>query len=109
MQVATLFAFVLYPESTPIVEAHRASLDLAAAGIVLGQSVLTQADVDIDKDAGLNTYVVLTADSNLRLLAAAMEEARRRPADQAVLVCLSGRGDKDLATVLAALGKGGEA
>jgi len=29
----TLFAFVLYPESTPVVEAHRASLDLAAAGI----------------------------------------------------------------------------
>jgi len=29
----TVFAFVVYPESTPIVEAHRASLDLAAAGI----------------------------------------------------------------------------
>jgi arsenite-transporting ATPase len=29
----TLFAFVLYPESTPVVEAHRASADLAAAGI----------------------------------------------------------------------------
>ena len=29
----TVFVFVVYPESTPIVEAHRASLDLAAAGI----------------------------------------------------------------------------
>jgi arsenite-transporting ATPase len=29
----TLFAFVLYPESTPILEAQRASQDLAAAGI----------------------------------------------------------------------------
>jgi len=29
----TVFAFVVYPESTPVVEAHRASLDLAAAGI----------------------------------------------------------------------------
>ncbi len=29
----TVFAFVLYPESTPVVEAYRASQDLAAAGI----------------------------------------------------------------------------
>jgi arsenite/tail-anchored protein-transporting ATPase len=29
----TVFTFVVYPESTPIVEAHRASQDLAAAGI----------------------------------------------------------------------------
>ncbi len=29
----TVFAFVVYPESTPVVEAHRASLDLGAAGI----------------------------------------------------------------------------
>ena len=29
----TVFAFVVYPESTPVVEAHRASQDLAAAGI----------------------------------------------------------------------------
>jgi arsenite-transporting ATPase len=29
----TVFAFVVLPESTPVVEAHRASLDLAAAGI----------------------------------------------------------------------------
>ena len=41
----TLFAFVLYPESTPVVEAHRASLDLAAAGIstqlVVANQVIT--------------------------------------------------------------------
>jgi arsenite-transporting ATPase len=29
----SVFAFVVYPESTPVVEAHRASQDLAAAGI----------------------------------------------------------------------------
>lgn len=29
----TVFAFVVYPESTPVVEAYRASQDLAAAGI----------------------------------------------------------------------------
>lgn len=41
----TLFAFVVYPESTPVVEAHRASLDLAAAGIptqlVVANQVIT--------------------------------------------------------------------
>lgn len=29
----TVFAFVVYPESTPVIEAYRASQDLAAAGI----------------------------------------------------------------------------
>lgn len=32
------------------------------------QSVLSQADVDLDKDAGFNLYVVLTANSNLSLI-----------------------------------------
>ena len=32
------------------------------------ESVLSQADVDLDKDAGLNLYVVLTADSNMSLV-----------------------------------------
>ena len=32
------------------------------------ESVLSQADVDLDKDAGLNLYVVLTANSNLSLV-----------------------------------------
>ena len=43
--IGTLFAFVVYPESTPVVEAHRASLDLAAAGIptqlVVANQVIT--------------------------------------------------------------------
>jgi arsenite/tail-anchored protein-transporting ATPase len=38
----TLFAFVLYPESTPVVEAHRASRDLAAAGIATQVVVANQ-------------------------------------------------------------------
>ncbi|MDA0243136.1 MAG: TRC40/GET3/ArsA family transport-energizing ATPase [Chloroflexi bacterium] len=33
------FAFVMYPESTPIVEAHRASLELATLGIPTGLAV----------------------------------------------------------------------
>ena len=32
------------------------------------ESVVSQADVDLDKDAGLNLYVVLTANSNLSLV-----------------------------------------
>lgn len=32
------------------------------------ESVLTQTDIDQDKDTGLNTYVVLTADSDLSLI-----------------------------------------
>jgi hypothetical protein len=34
------------------------------------ESVLSQADIDKDKGAGLNTYVVLTADSSLPLISA---------------------------------------
>ena len=32
------------------------------------QRVVSQADIDLDKDAGLNLYVVLTANSNLSLI-----------------------------------------
>ena len=32
------------------------------------ESVISQADIDLDKDAGLNLYVVLTANSNLSLV-----------------------------------------
>ena len=32
------------------------------------KSVVSQADIDLDKDAGLNLYVVLTANSNLSLV-----------------------------------------
>jgi arsenite-transporting ATPase len=38
----TLFAFVVHPESTPVVEAHRASLDLADAGIATQLVVANQ-------------------------------------------------------------------
>ena len=32
------------------------------------KSVVSQADIDLDKDAGFNLYVVLTANSNLSLV-----------------------------------------
>jgi hypothetical protein len=33
------------------------------------ESVISQADIDLDKGAGLNTYVVLTGNSNTALVA----------------------------------------
>jgi tryptophan synthase beta chain len=42
-------------------------------------------------------------------LAFAMEEAARRPKDQVVVVCLSGRGDKDLDIVTGEAAKAGGA
>lgn len=38
----TTFIFVVYPENTPIVEAHRASLDLREAGIPTGMIIANQ-------------------------------------------------------------------
>lgn len=49
----TLFAFVVYPESTPVVEAHRASLDLAAAGI---QTQLVVANQVIAAEQATNAF-----------------------------------------------------
>jgi len=44
---------------------------------------------------------IIPALESSHALAAALREAAARPRDQAVLVCLSGRGDKDLDHVTA--------
>lgn len=49
----TVFAFVLYPESTPVVEAYRASQDLAAAGIPTQFVVANQV---IPADLATNSF-----------------------------------------------------
>lgn len=49
----TLFAFVVYPESTPVLEAHRASQDLAAAGI---QTQLVVANQVIPAEQATNAF-----------------------------------------------------
>jgi len=48
---------------------------------------------------------IIPALESAHALAAAIEEARRRPADQAILVCLSGRGDKDLDHAIRAMAR----
>ena len=42
---------------------------------------------------------IIPALESAHALAAALREARRRPREEAILVCLSGRGDKDLAHI----------
>lgn len=49
----TVFAFVVYPESTPVVEAHRASRDLAAAGI---RTQLVVANQVIPEEQATNVF-----------------------------------------------------
>lgn len=49
----TVFAFVVYPESTPVVEAHRASQDLAAAGI---RTQLVVANQVIPEEQATNVF-----------------------------------------------------
>jgi len=39
---------------------------------------------------------IIPALESSHALAAAIKEAKQRPKDQAILVCISGRGDKDL-------------
>jgi tryptophan synthase beta chain len=48
---------------------------------------------------------IIPALESSHALAAAIEEARKRPRDQAILVCLSGRGDKDLDHITAYLAR----
>jgi tryptophan synthase beta chain len=51
---------------------------------------------------------IIPALESSHALAAAIEEARRRPAEQAICVCLSGRGDKDLDHAMRAMARLGE-
>jgi tryptophan synthase beta chain len=51
---------------------------------------------------------IIPALESSHALAAAIEEARKRPSKEAICVCLSGRGDKDLDHAMRAIARLGE-
>ena len=66
----------------------------------------------VDDRTALQTFQLLArlegiipALESSHAVAAALQEAAKRKPDDAILVCLSGRGDKDLAHALAAIEK----
>ena len=71
--------------------------------------------VSIDDRTALQTFQLLArlegiipALESSHAIAAAMQEAARRKPEDVILVCLSGRGDKDLAHALAAIERMGK-
>ena len=108
-------SYLLQDDAGQVIEAHSISAGLDYPGVGPEHAHL--------KDSGRATYVAITdaeALDALQLLcrtegiipaletahavAHAVRIAAGRPADQAIVVCLSGRGDKDLDTVIDALG-----
>jgi tryptophan synthase beta chain len=108
-------SYLLQDEAGQVIEAHSISAGLDYPGVGPEHSYL--------KDSGRATYVAVTdaeALEGLQLLCRtegiipaletahavyhAVKVAAGRPAEQAIVICLSGRGDKDLNTVIDALG-----
>lgn len=108
-------SYLLQDEAGQVIEAHSISAGLDYPGVGPEHAYL--------KDSGRATYVAVTDDEaleGLQLLCRtegiipaletahavyhAVKVAAARPADQAIVICLSGRGDKDLNTVIDALG-----
>lgn len=111
-------SYVLQDSAGQIMEAHSVSAGLDYPGVGPEHSFL--------KDIGRVQYVTATDNEALaafktlcrtegiipalessHALAAAIREAGKRKKDEIILVCLSGRGDKDLAHVATLMGKGG--
>jgi tryptophan synthase beta chain len=108
-------SYLLQDEHGQVVEAHSISAGLDYPGVGPEHSYL--------KDAGRASYVAITDDEALttfqtlcraegiipalessHAVAYALKLAAGRPADQAIVVNLSGRGDKDIHTVAEELG-----
>ena len=108
-------SYLLQDDAGQVIEAHSISAGLDYPGVGPEHAHL--------KDSGRASYVAITdaeALDALQLLcrtegiipaletahavAHAVRIAAERPADQSVVICLSGRGDKDLNTVIDALG-----
>ena len=111
-------SYLLQDEHGQVLEAHSISAGLDYPGVGPEHSFL--------KDAGRAEYVAITdaealeafqllcrtegiipALESSHALAYATKLAAERPADEVILVNLSGRGDKDMNTVMQALGMGG--
>ena len=107
-------SYLLQNADGQVQEAHSISAGLDYPGVGPEHAWLKECGraryVAVEDRAALDAFQLLArlegiipALESSHAIAATMEEARRRPAKQSLLVCLSGRGDKDLAHALAAI------
>ncbi len=109
-------SYLLQDADGQVTEAYSVSAGLDYPGVGpehallkdLGRARYTAVD-DRSALAAFQTLArlegIIPALESAHALAAAIEEARRRPADQAIAVCLSGRGDKDLDHAMRAIAR----
>ncbi|OQX22787.1 MAG: tryptophan synthase subunit beta [Desulfobacteraceae bacterium IS3] len=110
-------SYLLQDVNGQIIEAHSISAGLDYPGVGPEHSMLKEAKrvryESIEDGQALEAFQTLCALEGIipalessHALAQAMIEARKRPKSDILLVCLSGRGDKDLGIVASALKKG---
>ncbi len=109
-------SYLLQDEAGQVTEAHSISAGLDYPGVGPEHALLKEAGrvryAAVTDDQALAAFQVLCRTEGIipalesaHAVAFAMAEARRRPADDIILVNLSGRGDKDLGIVFEALPK----
>jgi len=107
-------SYLLQTDDGQVQEAYSISAGLDYPGVGPEHALLQELGraryTSIDDAAALEAFQLLArlegiipALESSHAIAAAMQEARRRGPDEALLVCLSGRGDKDLDHALAAI------
>ena len=112
-------SFLLQDTDGQVQEAHSISAGLDYPGVGPEHALLKELGrvryVSIDDRTALQTFQLLArlegiipALESSHAIAAAMQEAARRKPEDVILVCLSGRGDKDLAHALAAIERMGK-
>jgi len=110
-------SYLLQDANGQVIEAHSISAGLDYPGVGPEHSMLKEAKrvryESIEDGQALEAFQTLCALEGIipalessHALAQAMIEARKRPKSDILLVCLSGRGDKDLGIVASALKKG---
>ena len=113
-------SYLLQDADGQVSEAHSVSAGLDYPGVGPEHSLLKDLGrvryTAIDDRQALAAFQklarlegIIPALESSHALAAALVEARQRPAAQAVCVCLSGRGDKDLDHAMRAIARLGEA
>ena len=107
-------SYLLQTDDGQVQEAYSISAGLDYPGVGPEHALLQELGraryMSIDDAAALEAFQLLArlegiipALESSHAIAAAIQEARRRGPDEALLVCLSGRGDKDLDHALAAI------
>jgi len=107
-------SYLLQNDDGQVQEAHSISAGLDYPGVGPEHALLKELGraryVSIDDRTALEAFQLLArlegiipALESSHAIAAAMQEARKLTPEQVLLVCLSGRGDKDLAHAMAAI------